>query len=436
MDFALFIVVTAILFIRPTDYFPGLDVNLYVVAIIPCIFLSWPKIAPQLTRSGLRRSPALAFGIGILLAGVLTSLVYRQFETAGEFIINHGKTLLLFTLIVAQVDSPRRLRFFLGCLVVIMLIPVMLGLAHYHGLVHIAAMDQMTVDKQMDEATQTETSYRRFGTTGVFADPNDVCEIINCAIIFSLCAFLNRRGGCTRVIWLAPIALLLHGLAATKSRGGFLALVVGLLMLVRQRFRGTKSLVLGGFLVVLMFVFFAGRQTSISTSTATGQTRLQLWDTAFRLMRRNPISPLIGVGLSGFLDSTGHAAHNAFIQTCAELGFLGATLLFGQYFWCLTNLVKLGSKDVTLPDPDVRRIQPFALAALASFAMSEMSLTNPYALVTYMMLGLATAFIRIADPRPAWPDLQLNRRLVRRIVVFSGLFALGLYGFVKATVRY
>ena len=147
-------------------------------------------------------------------------------------------------------------------------------------------------------------------------------------------------------------------------------------------------------------------------------------------------SPLIGIGTGQFDENVGHVAHNAFVQTYTELGFLGGTLLFGQYFYCLKNLAKLGSTRVTMPDPEIRRLQPFLLASLASFATSEMSLTNPFSLVTYAMFGLATVFIRLADPSPPLPDLLLNRKLVRRIIVFSGLFLLGLYVFVRLNVAY
>ena len=68
MDFGLFLLVTAIMIIRPADFVPGLvDVPLYQIAIVPCIILSWHKLIPQLTMAGLRERPVLVFGIGILL---------------------------------------------------------------------------------------------------------------------------------------------------------------------------------------------------------------------------------------------------------------------------------------------------------------------------------------------------------------------------------
>ena len=48
VDFFLFILVTAILFIRPTDFVPGLEaVPLYYLAILPCLIVSGPSSSPS-----------------------------------------------------------------------------------------------------------------------------------------------------------------------------------------------------------------------------------------------------------------------------------------------------------------------------------------------------------------------------------------------------
>jgi hypothetical protein len=436
VDFALFILVAAILFIRPLDFIPSLaSIPLYLIAIVPCIFLSLPKILPQLTAVGCRRNPVLAFGLGLMAMFVLTSAAYRQFELGFNFCIKLGKILIFYVLLSAQLDSPARLKLFVRCLAGILLIPISLSAAHYHGLVNIAVLNDMTVEGYLDKTRGAEVQVKRLGTTGNFGDPNEACELINCGAFFSLCALLDRGGGCTRVFWLAPLAVFGHALGLTHSRGGFLAAVVGLLVLFRGRFRGIKSLALAGMALALMFVFFAGRQTSLSTSEGTGQGRIQLWNRGFSLWTRSPAAPVIGLGIGRIQEETNHVAHNAFVQTYVELGFIGGTMLFGQYYWCLTNLAKLNSKTVHLPNINMRRLGPFMFAALASFATSEMTLTNPIAPVSYTMFGLATACIRLANPIPPLPDLELSQRLVRRIAWFSALFLSGLFVFVKLTIR-
>ncbi len=222
MDFALFILVTAILFIRPSDFIPGPEgANLYLIAIVPCIMLSWHKIVPQLTTAALRQSPLLVFGLGVLLVSVVSNLVYRQFQVGFDFVVAFGKILIFYVLMVAHVNSPSRLRLFLGYLVGIILIPIAVVVLNYHEYIYIESF------KVLDDAG---SGVRRLAGEGNFGDPNDICEIVNCAMIFSLYGLLDRGGGCTRVIWLAPLALFGHALALTHSRGGFLAAVVGVVV--------------------------------------------------------------------------------------------------------------------------------------------------------------------------------------------------------------
>lgn len=346
MDFVLFILVTAILFLRPSDFVPGLEVvPLYLIAIVPCLLLSWNKLVPQLSMKGLRELPVLVFGIGILLVSIISSSVNERFQLGVDFASGFIKLLILFMLMLAQLDSARRLKFFLGCLVGIILIPIVLAVLNFHGYIGISAFE--TMDSE---------GVRRIGATGNFGDPNDVCEILNVAMIFSLYGLLDRGRGLTRVLWLAPMALFGYALALTQSRGGFLGAAAGLAVLLLSRFQGTKSLVMAAMLLALMFVVFGGgRQTSFSTGEGTSQSRIQLWDDGFEMFKQ---SPLIGVGIDGFFDPIGHAPHNAFVKAYAELGFLGGALLFGQYFYSLRNLASLGSKRVTLPDREMSRLHP------------------------------------------------------------------------------
>jgi O-antigen ligase len=436
VDFALFIVVTAILFIRPTDFIPALaDVPLYLIAILPCILLSWHKLVPQLTAAGLRERPVLALAMGILVLAIISCLLHGQLQTAFDFSTAWVKIPTLYWLMLAQIDSPRRLKFYVGWLVAIIAVPVLLAVLHYDGYINISAFELPSADGG-DAAASEGGRPRRLQGTGNFSDPNDICELVNCALVFSLYGLLDRRRPLGRLLWLAPIALFGRALALTQSRGGLLALVVGVVVLLRSRFRGTKLLLLAGTsLAALLLLFGGGRQTSISTSEGTSQQRIQIWDTGFEMLKR---SPLIGIGMDQFRQGSGadHVAHNAFVQLYTELGLIGGTLFFGQYYYCLINLKALGSRTVTLPDAEMRRLQPFLLAAMAGFATSEMSLTNGLTVVTYVMFGLTTAFIRLADPSPPLVGATMNGRLFCRIVFFSGLFLASLYAFTKYSVRY
>ncbi len=436
MDFFLFVVVTAIVFIRPTDFVPGLEqVPLYLIAIVLCIILSWNKLVPFISGAALREQPVLVLGIGVLSMLTVSTITHGLFEKGFTPVVEVSKILVFYLLLQAQLNSPSRLARYLGIVACIIIIPVALAVLNYHAVVHIEAFHttRETNDSGRNvPAEEVGKQIERLGTTGNFADPNDVCEIVNCAIIFSLYGLLEQ-GGCLRILWLGPLALFGHALALTQSRGGFLGLAVGLMVLFRSRFGTKKSLVAAGLALPVVVVFFAGRQTSIDVSEGTGQQRIQLWDDAFNAMRG---SPLFGLGWGEFTRLARHAGHNALIHVCAELGLVAGVFFVGQYYYCLKNLTDLGAAGTTVPNLQMRRMQPFILASVASFATSEMSITNPVSLITYVIFGVATTFIRLADRRPPLPDLVLSGSLLRRAILCCGLLLVALYVFVKFNVRY
>ena len=128
----------------------------------------------------------------------------------------------------------------------------------------------------------------------------------------------------------------------THSRGGFLGMLAALVVLLAARF-GRKALPLGLLVLPAVFVLFAGRQTSISLGSGTGQSRVQLWHEGMILFVGRP---LFGIGSERYADYAGHVAHNSFIHGYTELGLVGGTLFLGAFYLAAWSLVRLGGKDV------------------------------------------------------------------------------------------
>jgi O-Antigen ligase len=436
VGFLLFILVSGVLFIRPTDFIPLLEaVRLYAILIVGCILLYWNRLITQVSVPSLRERPVAVCMFGMLLISVLSNLARMDIDAAFGFGVEFAKVIVYFLLLVGVVDSPGRLQRFLACIVAIDLIPIILALLHYHGMIDIPAFHALndTDSSRFDPETGEATVIRRLKGSGAFGDPNDVCEILNPAMLFSLYGLMNPRRGWVRFLWLAPMVVFGHALSLTFSRGGFIGFLVGLMVLFWARYGRRKSILLAGVIFPVIFVLFGGRQTSISTGEGTGQSRIQIWVEGFDLMRP---SPIFGIGTDQFVENVGHVAHNSFIHAYTELGFFGGTFYLGGFYYALRMLGRLGSPHVTIRDPEIRRVRPFILAAVVSYAASELSLTHPYDLSTYTMLGLATVCIRLADPEPPLPGSRLDGRLVLRVVGASALFLVALYVYAQWSVRW
>ncbi len=171
-----------------------------------------------------------------------------------------------------------------------------------------------------------------------------------------ICMFCmgERRFGPLRFLWAAPILLLGYANALTYSRGGFLALVGGLGILILLRYGWLKTMLLAGLLLPVLLLASTGRQTEISTNTETAHDRILLWRDGLVELRH---SPIFGTGMDTYPDITGGlVAHNSFIHAFIELGLVGGTLFVGLFYFSIVPLYRLESFKTQLQNPEFFRM--------------------------------------------------------------------------------
>jgi O-antigen ligase len=275
---------------------------------------------------------------------------------------------------------------------------------------------------------------RRLCSTGIYNDPNDLCLILVTAMVICLYWLGQPRSILFRVFCFAAIGLFGYALFLTKSRGGFLAMVVALLVLLHSRLGRWKTIALAAVLLPPLFLVFGGRQTEVSAGEGTAQQRIQFWDTAIVVFKQYPV---FGVGYGFFVDeNAGHVAHNSFVQCYAELGFLGGTLFVGAFYLAVRRLRQLGSIRGAITDPEQRRLRPYITAIVGGYIMGICSLSRQDVAPTYMVLALASMYSSVAGNNQVLPKMELNGRLIGRLIVVSLATMIGIYVFVRVFVRY
>jgi O-antigen ligase len=194
----------------------------------------------------------------------------------------------------------------------------------------------------------------------------------------------------------------------------------------------------------LLLIAGGGRQTTISATEGTGQTRIQLWSDWLDEFRANPV---FGAGmqlgkeedvqkerLPG--DSTRHLAHNGYLQAFADLGFVGGCLFLGAFGLALFSVYRLGGPGTIVADPVQQAIRPFVLASIAAWATGIMTLSITYLVPTYLMLGLAVCFTRAT---PCWPPpapLRLDGRILGRFALAGIAFLAWTYMMIRLFVHW
>ena len=261
-----------------------------------------------------------------------------------------------------------------------------------------------------------------------FETPNTLATVLNLALApLAIAVALGER----RRIVLAAAMLLAAGLAATSSRGGFIALAAGLgvaWLFSRRSFTPAASvrllaaLAAGGALGALT----AQVNGLAATLNATLGSRGELYRLAWSAVGERPWT---GIGYLGFHDlleirraevpsygvaNVTYFAHNDYLQTFIELGLPGVILLAAIVMLPFV-LARKANRGTPLP---------CALAALATMAVHALGDFPFYVPLCLLLFGLA---LGVADRLLAGQTLQRRWQAPRARLAAIGMTALLAY---------
>jgi hypothetical protein len=432
MDFVLFLLVTAVLFLRPQDFVPeAASLPVYLCTLLAATVAAIGAIIPQASPASIRRRPITVCVAGLLIAAVLSHLSHGLLWGVRKAGIDFAMILAYYLLAVAVINTPRRLQQLLTCLAVFAVIITTLALLQYHGAI---TLPEQTVvqQREMDDDGEENVIIPRLCGTGLFNDPNDLCLLLIIGMGVGAYHVTNREAGVARLAWLGVLALFFYALAMTQSRGGLLAFLMAVFVLFHARFGSVKAVALAGVALPVLMLCFAGRQTSFTAGTEAGQDRIELWREGLMLFKE---SPFFGIGYGLFEDHAHLVAHNSYVHCYAELGFLGGTLFLGAFLIAMLTLYRLGVPGATITDPSLARMRPYLLAMIAGYATAMMFLSRAYIPPTYLMLAVTTAYVSLAGKAAPLRLPQLNSWLVGRLAVASMAFLIAMHLFVKVSMN-
>ncbi len=433
LGFALFILVNGVLFIRPMELVQFLvELPVYEITILICLICSLTAILKKFQPSTWVEQPVTMCVLGLLPAIMLSHLVHVKVGNAFVEGREFAKVVVYYVLMVSLLTSYARIRWFCLALVIYVVIVSGLALMQFYGVVDIPSLTTH-MQVYVDPVTGDTVVVRRLISTGIFNDPNDLCMILIVAMAFSSYWLTDRAVGTARFIFLVPLLICGFTLAQTQSRGGFLALMAGMLVLLYAYFGVWKTIPLAAVLVGVMLFVFAGRQTNIDIADPedTARLRIGLWQEGLVLFKE---APLFGIGKGEYEEEVHKVPHNSFIHAFSELGIVGGSLFTGVFFLSFWSLNRLKGKIAANVPPHVLRMRPFLLAAVVAYAVGILSLSRAYIAPTYMVCGLAACFLAVPELRSV-PRLRLNLKLIA-IVLAVSVATLGVhYGWVKAFAR-
>lgn len=455
--YLLFLLANAMLFIRPQEILPALgDLPLYLAFLTGALLFSIPQLHRQLQWNTMLLQPVNLCVVGVTLAVVVSRITTGHLENLFSSLISMLKVLLYYLVLVSVLTTPQRLRNFLMTTALCATVMIAYSVYDYIGFSnywvgnpeleavldvernlepHQRAILRHIPDRNGVNVYGQEIWFFRLCGLGIFHDPNDLSLLIVAVSIISVYFLTDRRQSGIRYLWLIPLAIMALAMHYTYSRGGLLALGVGGMAWLCTRF-GTKVAITLGVLGAMAVPVALGRAGNIDLSEGTGQQRIQLWGDGLAAIRGAKV--LFGIGEGTYADIAGHVAHNSFVHAFVELGFFGGTLFFGCFFLPAYTFFLMKRHHFQISDPELRRMFPYITALVAEWCMGMCSLSRCYVPPTYMIAGIAAAYINLVGfyrpvPRPL---LRLNERTLQPWLACSAGLLVSAYLFVRVFARW
>jgi O-antigen ligase len=253
-------------------------------------------------------------------------------------------------------------------------------------------------------------------------DPNDLAFVMVCGLPWAV--MLAARGtGAWRLLAMGAAALAVTTVVLTRSRGGFLSLVVvGALLFLRLRRRSLAATAVAAGIAALVLVaaspaFWDRMGTILQSGEADPvdydrgglvAARLEVWRAGLSLMLARPFT---GVGVGAFEVAYRHAfgvwkaGHSAYLQIGAELGVAGLAL-----FVALLVRARAGARAAARTLREAPRssrhlwVSEALEVSVWGYAAAAAGLSQAYSLWFYVLVGLGAVLPRLAVRHAAGPS--------------------------------
>ncbi|MCA1565479.1 MAG: O-antigen ligase family protein [Acidobacteria bacterium] len=396
---------TAVLYFRPYELIPSLAgvTSMAFWLAVPTILVF---VVSQFALEGnlTARTREVHLALLLLLAGLLSMpFAIAPGEAWDEF--NHAfwKAVMMFIIIVNVVRTERRLK---GM--------VFLGLA-VGCMLSVGAINDYRAGRFVIHGQRVAGV-----VGGMFGNPNDLALHLVTMIPLAFGLFLHTRRLLVKPLYIACMLLMLGGVIATFSRGGFLGLIGAGTVLAWKMGRRNRALVIV-LLVGLLVAFFvlapgeyASRLSSITTAVdASSHSRRALLFRSILVALRHP---LLGIGMGNFhIVGIGEAvSHNAYTQVAAEMG-MAAMIIYIMFMVVPYRRLRLIERE-TYEARRTSRIYYLSVAmqaSLVAYMISSFFGSVAYQYYVYYLVGYAVALRRIYEAqtgREVTPPPKQSRR--------------------------
>ena len=244
----------------------------------------------------------------------------------------------------------------------------------------------------------------RAGAYGMYENHNDYSFIIIMVLPFIFMIRRHETKTMRRLLLGLSLLTCVTGIFLSLSRGGVLALVLEMILIVIAAFTGARRtwyvalMVLFGFGAVgYQWAKRAANQGSNYTAEDAESSRLELWKAGFNMVKDKP---LLGVGSQHFAefsreygelsgDQFGKNSHNTYIEVISTTGIVG----FLSFLLMLRAMIRELRTKITVPGHEwLDGIRSATLISVYSIMLRALLDAKPHDWSFYVLCSIAISY--------------------------------------------
>jgi O-antigen ligase len=342
-DYLWMLTFTALLFFRPQDQIPPLQV-LHLSELTAIAGLA--AMAVRRLGAGLSVAKVNTEVIGVMALGavIVLTIPFSSWPGGSAHVFSdiYVKIILIFALMVSTLTTPKRLQQMTWLMIVASSYIAGRAVIDYVRGVNLVEGDRV-----------------RSAVGGMFQNPNDLALNLVTFLAPTIFIVIQDRRPSRRLLASFFAATMLAAIVCTKSRSGFLGLLAMCVVIGYYTLRARPGLLVGAVFAALLALpvmpqSFWNRMDSIMNAeedqTGSREARLRLLTQGIEVFAENPLT---GVGAGQFQNYNApgetiekwRVTHNVWLQVASELGIFGL-LAFGflvvrSFKACLATLAIL-----------------------------------------------------------------------------------------------
>ena len=450
------------IYVRPHELFESLkDLPLLYIAFGLAVFGFILDV--RLRRTELAKTPHLPWAIGLFAWAMLTAVVHTPRQMP-HHALDLGVPVVLFLIIAHGLSGFRGLHVLGTALLCMVLFVAAIGVHQGFQPTGCVEVDESVLDTSAGkhDGRPCETVFDCYqgdaepgaqyhcekigllGTSsiakgrvryrGVLQDPNELALAtgIGIPLVF---AWGRRKSTFPRWLLTAlTIALVAICAILTGSRGGQLVVLAVFAAYFIKRF-GWKGIAMG--VALAAPILLLGGRSGVEAESSTNE-RIECWYAAMSMFRS---SPILGVGFRQFDEYHYLTAHNSYLLTLAETGFIGLFLFSVLMYLSIKVPYQVlvahppaGAPGATEEAAPAGIARTWAMALLASFcglAVGTFFLSFSYHYVLWIYFGLAGALYAATRAHNRSFEVKLGLREVAAIGAVDAVFVVSMFVFTR-----